>query len=309
MASVYKDPALAWDQLMVMFDQQDGSGGLPDSINDEHITFNYCKPPVHGWALDWMMKRTRFIDRKRLGKIYGPLCRWTEWWFKYRDDDRDGIPQYNHGNDSGWDNCTTFDGGAPVEGPDLSAFLVKQMDVLAEVAAKIGRKSDARCWRQRADGLLARLIAHSWRGDRFVSPRNGDHRIVARSNSLFNCLPIILGRRLPAAIRAKLAATLCGPDRLTKWGLATESPYGPLYDPDGYWRGPIWAPTTLIVVDGLWNAGEKELARTISRRFCALCKKSGFAENYDAVTGQGLRDPAYTWTSSVFLILAHEYAK
>ena len=34
--------------------------------------------------------------------------------------------------------------------------------------------------------------------------------------------------------------------------------------------------------------------------------KSGFAENFDAKTGNGLRDPEYTWTASAFLVLAHE---
>lgn len=33
----------------------------------------------------------------------------------------------------------------------------------------------------------------------------------------------------------------------------------------------------------------------------------GFAENYNAVTGESLRDRAYTWTSSGVFILAEEY--
>ncbi len=37
------------------------------------------------------------------------------------------------------------------------------------------------------------------------------------------------------------------------------------------------------------------------------CAVSGFAENFNAVTGDPLRDPAYTWTSSVFLTLAREF--
>jgi len=31
------------------------------------------------------------------------------------------------------------------------------------------------------------------------------------------------------------------------------------------------------------------------------------AENFDARTAQGLCDPAFTWTSSVFLLLLEEY--
>jgi hypothetical protein len=38
-----------------------------------------------------------------------------------------------------------------------------------------------------------------------------------------------------------------------------------------------------------------------------MCRENGFAENYDALTGVLRRDPAYTWTASVFLCLAHEY--
>jgi hypothetical protein len=38
-----------------------------------------------------------------------------------------------------------------------------------------------------------------------------------------------------------------------------------------------------------------------------LCEKSGFAENFDAETGTGLRDRAYTWTASSYLIFAASY--
>ena len=118
----------------------------------------------------------------------------------------------------------------------------------------------------------------------------------------------LLGRRLPEAVRAKLIAGLKESGRfLTQYGLATESVRSRHYESDGYWRGPIWAPSTLIAVDGLAQCGEMDLARDLARRFCDMCVESGFAENFDAVTGEGLRDKAYTWTSSVFLILAHEY--
>ena len=88
------------------------------------------------------------------------------------------------------------------------------------------------------------------------------------------------------------------------WGIATEQPTSPEYKALGYWRGPIWAPSTLIVISGLMDIGEHKLAQDIGRRFCHMCKKSGFAENFNALTGEGQFDPSYTWTSSVFMILA-----
>lgn len=75
---------------------------------------------------------------------------------------------------------------------------------------------------------------------------------------------------------------------------------------DGYWRGPIWAPSTLMLIDGLIRCGEQCLAREVSERFVAMTEKSGFAENYDALTGEGLRDRAYTWTASTAMILVRE---
>jgi glycogen debranching enzyme len=93
----------------------------------------------------------------------------------------------------------------------------------------------------------------------------------------------------------------------TKHGLATESISSPLYQADGYWRGPIWAPASMIFTEGLAACGETELAKELSRRFCDMAQKSLFAENFDAKTGEPLRDRPYTWTSSIFLLLANEY--
>ena len=56
--------------------------------------------------------------------------------------------------------------------------------------------------------------------------------------------------------------------------------------------------------DGLRRAGHVELADEISGRFRALCERAGFAENFDARTGAGQRDRAYTWTASSYLLLA-----
>lgn len=301
----YAHPGLAWDQLMAMFDHQHPEGQLPDFINDVVRLYNFVKPPIHGWILSKMMEIDPwFSDSTRVGEIYGPLCLWTEFWFNHRNPDCDGLPQYHHGNDSGWDNGTVFDVGLPVKGADLAAFLVVQMSTLSKLAEMLGRDSDAARWKARSEETLGILLSKLWRGDRFVCPSALDGSITEQSDSIFGCLPIILGDLLPAEMRAKLAASI--ERHLTEWGPATENVESPLYDPDGYWRGPIWAPPTMIIADGLRRAGETELAKEIARRFCNLCKKSGFAENYDAKTGEPLRDKAYTWTSSVFLSLAYE---
>jgi glycogen debranching enzyme len=237
--------------------------------------------------------------------IYKPLSRLTDWWYTYRDFDQDGLPQYFHGNDSGWDNSTVFDHDGPVEGADLAAYLVLQCECLAFIAETTGRKKAAIRWKSRAEKQLADLLTHSVKEDRFYSPLNGSGEAEA-SQSLLNYLPLLLGKRLPKRIRIAMINDLRpGGPFLTQFGLASEPPSSIKYMPDGYWRGPIWAPSTYLIFDGLINSGEFELAHLIAERFCNMClQESGFWENYDALTGKGLRCPGYSWTASIFLLLA-----
>lgn len=298
-------PDLAWDQLMVLFDHQHPQGALPDIVNDATRMWGFVKPPVHGWTLR-RLDAAGLVTDQRLAEIYPKLARWTDWWTTYRD--ADGLCETFHGNDGGWDNATAFDMGFPVVAPDIAAYLVVQMDVLAEGARRLGRPDEASVWRERADGMLAKLVERLWDGRGFVARRSDDGSTTRASRSLVPFMPLILGERLPAAIRATVVADLRGSGLLTEHGPATESPTSPLYEPDGYWRGPVWAPTTLLLVDGLHACGEHALADEVADRYLETCRRAGFAENFDAVTGAPLRDPAYTWSASVFLDLASERA-
>ena len=297
---------LAWDQLMTPFDQQHPDGALPDLVHDHGRMYGFVKPPVHGWTVR-KLAAAGVITDERLAQLYPRLAGWTDWWLTYRDADGDGLCEYHHGNDGGLDNGTVYDVGLPVIGPDLAAFLILQMDALADLADRLGQPEDARSWRRRADDMLDKLIERLWDGERFLAVRADDRTTNEQSESIVPFLPLVLGERLPVDVRRKLVAGFVGSGLLTDFGPATERPGGELYQADGYWRGPIWAPTTLLIVDGLAACGEAGLASEVARRFVQTCHASGFAENFEATSGRPLRDPAYSWTASVFLVLASEY--
>jgi hypothetical protein len=298
-------PDLAWDQFQIPFDHQDETGALPDSVTHSEILFNFVKPPIHGWALRRLRERLpRQPESDELRETYRRLGRWTDFWLRARTAPGLGLPHYQHGNDSGWDNATTFDGRRVLITADLAAFLVLQLAELAELAKDLGDAGAADRHLGTADAVQQALLEELWSDGRFRSrsPHSGDW---STSRSLLDLMPIVLGERLPREVADRLAERIA--EHLTRHGLATEHTDSPHYQPDGYWRGPIWAPTTVLIEDGLRRAGHTGLADDISRRFRHLCETSGFAENFDALTGEGLRDRAYTWTASSYLLLADEH--
>lgn len=303
MAHCNHQPELAWDQLLVMAEHQDEFGKSPSSLNRSSTRMTITNSPVHGWGLQYMWdKNPALLTPERMAEAYEYLSRWTEWICNYRIWPGDRLPFHHHGFDGGWDNSSIFDQGVPVITPDYAAYVILQMEVLADLAEAMGRKKDAQAWKKRADEMLKALISDLWQDDHFVGIVRPSGNIVD-CESLIICMPMVLGARLPKNIQNNLLARI--KDHLTPHGLATEKLDSPNYVEGGYWRGPIWAPSTMLITSGLQDIGEYELAEKIMRAFCEMCKQSGFYENFDPVTGKGYYDTAYTWTSSVFMMFAN----
>jgi len=300
-------PDLAWHQYRLPFDHQDSSGALPDSLAHSEVLHNFVKPPIHGWALRRLRERLpRPVDHDELLDMYHRLGRWTRFWLDHRRAPGDPLPHYQHGNDSGWDNATTFDPERVTQTADLAAHLILQTAEMARLAGELGLGPEAARWSATADGLATTMLERLWNGERFVTIGMDTGRSWV-SGSLLDLTPIMLGERLPQPVRNALATQIAA--HLTPHGLATEHPDSPQYEGDGYWRGPVWAPPTVLIEDGLRRAGHPRLADRISARYRTLCEYSGFAENFNATTGEGLRDRAYTWTASAYLLLAGAYER
>ncbi|CAM5437191.1 amylo-alpha-1,6-glucosidase [Streptomyces coeruleorubidus] len=299
-------PGLAMDQFALPFDHQDDSGALPDSVTHSEVLHNFVKPPIHGWASGRLRRRLPTPpSRAELAGTYDRLERWTHFWLTARRAPGAALPHYQHGNDSGWDNATTFDPERVVVTADLAAFLALQLHELAYLAAELGKPDEAGRWTRTAHEIQSALLDELWTGERFVA-RGAATGDTWSSSSLLDLMPIVLGEHLPGEVGSALADHIKA--HLTPYGLATELPTSPHYLSDGYWRGPVWAPATVLIEDGLRRAGHDRLADDISARFRALCETHGFAENFDALTGTGLRDRAYTWTAASYLLLAEAHA-
>ncbi len=295
-------PELAADQLRVEADHQDEHGAYPDGMNDMFKHYNFGKPPVHGMLFQhWLAKEVpEFWTLERQEEFYDTLSRFARFWLNQRLDRETGLPYYIHGNET-QDNSTLFDQGAPLITPDLAAYLITHIENLEEMAQRLNRPGDAQLWKGEGEQLFERLMRHLWNGERFEAIKV-DNRERVWSLSILPFKPLLLGERLPREIREQLVVEL--QQWFTPHGVATERPDSDLYEADSYWRGPVWAPTTMLLVLALQRCGERQLADTLARNFCQTCADSGFAENFDALSGAPLRDNGYTWTAAAFFCLA-----
>jgi glycogen debranching enzyme len=298
-------PQAAYDQYAVVFDHQDTSGALPDLVAHSFASYTYVKPPVHGWAFKRLRALLPPMSREQVVWAHDRLARLTGFWLTHRRVPGHRLPHYQHGNDSGWDNATMFDGLVTAEAPDLAALLVVQLDVLADLAEEIG-DDRADHWRACRTDLAAALVDELWNGEDFVARDAADRR-PGSARSLLRLIPLVAAHTYAPQITGRLVAAVRA--HLTAHGPATEVPDSPDYEADGYWRGPIWAPSTVLIEDSLRGLGETELADEVSETFRRLCEQHGFAENFDALTGQGLRDRSYTWTAGCYLLLARQFVE
>lgn len=294
-------PKLALEQFAVVFDHQDELGQIPGSVSDSTIRWNFCKPPVHGYILSKILPVLGLSPEQKRTVFYW-LKKQADYYLKYKDSNRDGICEYYHGNDSGQDNSTVFQGQVPVDSPDLNAYLICCLDFLEDLALELNLIDEGKECRENSDRLMDKFLNFFFE-DNLPVAKNTFTGETIRSGSILPYICLILGKKLPEDIRHGMIRHL-KEHHLTKWGLATEAVDSPDYASDAYWRGPVWAPTTFLMVEALKDCGEDALGAEISRSFCEMVRTHGFAENFDAETGEGLRDKSFSWTAAVFLYFA-----
>jgi len=287
--------------LLNMIDQQSPYGQLPDLYDSIKGSFMLYKPPIQGWALKELMKEHDFsteVPRDKLTMMYDGFSRWADWFFKYRDDDHDGLPQYEHGNETGNDDSALFRDRYDLELPDLAAYLVLLDEALGDIAVILGRSDMADAHYKRSKDTLKRLIDAFWNGERFIGLTNGDHQEI-KISSLILYRTIILGERLPRDILDKMVKDLTTEGQyLTPYGLLNVRMDSLDYNKAGFSNAFIGASDNILVITGMYNAGYKEIAKNLAHRFCKGVKMGG--SSY-----YGVR-PGFSgsWTASAFQILA-----
>ena len=209
-------------------------------------------PPVAGIAVARLLDEGMINDaRGIIFKVYSALETIARKCVNERTIGGEGLSYYAYRFESGQDKSPEFFmAGEPVLAPDLNAYLV----IAGEMAGKLANMEYdigmGQKWEAYARALKTQLIAELWNGEEFVG-KNAYTDELSGPDAFLSLIPIVLGSRLPDDIIKKLAAKINEE--------AIDSSLG------------------LLLVGGLYDAGEKAAAKELIRKALADVRSDGVA--------------------------------
>ncbi len=321
-------PELAKNNIRAMFDYQLPDGMIIDCIHTDSSENNArdSKPPLISWAVDEIFTHTK--DTAFVREMYPQLMDYYNWWYTKRDHDKNGMCEFGSTDgtleaaawESGMDNAIRFDDAKMLkndpyedawsldqESVDLNSYLALESKLLKKFSSLLGVTFDAPDYSDRvADYFFdnennfffdRRLDDGSFINEMGCEAYTPLWTKVATSEQVAKMLPILQDI-------AKFSTYIPFP---------TIAADNPKYDPKGYWRGPIWLDQTYFAIRGLRNYGYTKLADEytlqVFDRLQGLTEDAPIHENYGTHTGERLKAPHFSWSSSHLLMMYEEYGK
>jgi hypothetical protein len=256
------------------------------------------------------------------GSYYNRLKKYIDKWFTY-DGDNNGLPTWNSADAAGTDNQWSRAGqlGAfEVEGVDLAAYLVRELQAMAVIAEHLGERADAAAFKDRAaktNKLINDIFWDEKQGLYF--DRNEKKNAQVPVKSATNFMPLFCGAPTEGMVKRMVAEHLTNEKTFwTKYPVASYAKTEPGYYqgsarlPSGAtecnWRGSTWAPTNYMIFQGLMRYGQTDTARELAARLfeMAVVKNPILREYYNAETGDGLGQTSFWGFTALYYVMLLE---
>ena len=319
------DLTLAEENLQAVFAGRTEAGNLPCLLTGRDAWVDRSQPPIGAFVV-WLLYR-RWGERRLLENAWEVLLDNHEWWWRERDGNGNGLLEYGTSpvgeglyrgtalaarDESSMDNSPVHDEAVLIpeshtldcEDVGLNSLLALDGEMLALIAAELGRDAEARRIETRTRSLADRIRESLWDPQREVfANRLWSGRFVS-SIAPTSFYPLIAGAASPAQARA-LLGWMEDPRRFGgRFGLPSVSRDDPAFGDNVYWRGRVWPPLNFLVYQGLRRYGFAAQATALARRshgmFAVPWREARHcAENYGArdgaVTDQPDTDTFYGW--------------
>lgn len=322
------DPELTKDNIRAMFDYQQPDGMIIDCIYTDPAENNArdSKPPLVSWAVDEIFTHTN--DTAFISEMYPQLMAYYKWWYNKRDHNRNGMCEYGSTDgtleaaawESGMDNAIRFDDAKMLknngaedawsmdqESVDLNAYLALECKLLKKFASILGVTFDGPDY----SSQVADYFFDKEKGF-FFDRRLKDGSFI-QEPGCEAYTPLWTEVATADQVKAMLPLLTDTAKFSTYIPFPTVAADNPKYNPRGYWRGPIWLDQTYFAIRGLRNYGYNKMADEytlqVFDRLQGLKEGAPIHENYGTHTGELLKAPHFSWSSSHLLMLYDDYGK
>lgn len=322
------DPELAKNNIRAMFDYQQPDGMIIDCIYTDPVENNArdSKPPLVSWAVDEIFTHT--CDTAFVSEMYPQLMAYYKWWYQKRDHNQNGMCEYGATDgtleaaawESGMDNAIRFDdarmlkneGAADAwsmdqESVDLNAYLALECKLLKKFAGILGVTFDGPDY----SSQVADYFFDKEKGF-FFDRRLKDGSFI-QEPGCEAYTPLWTEVATAEQVKAMMPLLTDTAKFSTYIPFPTVAADNPKYNPRGYWRGPIWLDQTYFAIRGLRNYGYNKMADEytlqVFERLKGLKEGAPIHENYGTHTGELLKAPHFSWSSSHLLMLYDDYGK
>lgn len=177
----------------------------------------------------------------------------------------------------------------------FNAIMVENLASLAEIASVLGKSEDAQYFLNQKDKISKAMRDWMFEEGIYWSVYDLDYKkIKVKTWAIFAPLFAKLYSKSQAEKVVK-EHLLNKAEFNLDFLVPTVSKDELSYHPAGFWRGPVWMATNWFIFKGLLNYGMKEISQKIYQSSLSLIEKSGFREQFDPETGEGLGAREFSW--------------
>jgi glycogen debranching enzyme len=236
------------------------------------------------------------VDYRRADRKSADLAdqRPTDW-----DYDR-YVALVRQGREVGWDE-ETLEETCPFRVEDVltNSIYVRACEHLASLFESAGNDDRARRWYHQADETRAGMRDRLWWAERglFVSyDRVAEEPL--REPTIAGLIPTLGGVPTEPQFERLLGTV---EEEFFALDYAAPTYVGADFDPDRYWRGPVWMNTNWLLERGLRRYGADAAADRLRDDSLALLEREGFREYFNPHTGAGRGSDDFAWSAALYL--------
>ncbi|HSX47180.1 MAG TPA: trehalase family glycosidase [Patescibacteria group bacterium] len=293
-------------------------------------TSSIVQPPMLAYATWVVYEKSRDIEfLKRMLPVIADLHKYL---LKLRDPNKHHLAGLVHPDESGEDNSPRFDDVLQLKAKQtidanyhrrlilvdrykiqqfkikkhmenfhwvrdvpFNAILVNALVYESLIAGELQLLKQSSLARQHSDEIAAAMREYMLDGVLMMSTMGHNyHHIKVKTWSIF--IPLFANILTPEEANELIEKHLKNKKEFkSRFLLPTVAMDEPSFDPNGFWRGPVWMSTNWFIFKGLLNYGYRKEANEILNDSINLLSQHGLREHFNPLSGEPLGAIDFTW--------------